>query len=261
MVARPCRIRAQVQRRVAATVGVLAVAALTAGCGFVSALAHPAAPPTGVAESSRLVPATSAPSSTAAVASAGADLVASSYARPASLKVTVTGVQPGVPPISTMRGSLAVDCHLTADAAEYVTVSIVVTDRGPADSKEQVHDLGHVIGSNLRLDLSVAGGPGLGVFDLTFKPTGYCNGDPVLPTRTTLQCQDLAGEHQSMTVYVLARIGAAGADPLQGATLQIRDPRRNPDALNPDPWTWHVERVTAGSACAGDHDSLCVPLG
>jgi hypothetical protein len=261
MVARPCRIRAQVQRRVAATVGVLAVAALTAGCGFVSALAHPAAPPTGVAESSRLVPATSAPSSTAAVASAGADLVASSYARPASLKVTVTGVQPGVPPISTMRGSLAVDCHLTADAAEYVTVSIVFTDRGPADSKEQVHDLGHVIGSNLRLDLSVAGGPGLGVFDLTFKPTGYCNGDPVLPTRTTLQSQDLAGEHQSMTVYVLARIGAAGADPLQGATLQIRDPRRNPDALNPDPWTWHVERVTAGSACAGDHDSLCVPLG
>jgi hypothetical protein len=261
MVARPCRIRAQVQRRVAATVGVLAVAALTAGCGFVSALAHPAAPPTGVAESSRLVPATSAPSSTAAVASAGADLVASSYARPASLKVTVTGVQPGVPPISTMRGSLAVDCHLTADAAEYVTVSIVVTDRGPADSKEQVHDLGHVIGSNLRLDLSVAGGPGLGVFDLTFKPTGYCNGDPVLPTRTTLQSQDLAGEHQSMTVYVLARIGAAGADPLQGATLQIRDLRRNPDALNPDPWTWHVERVTAGSACAGDHDSLCVPLG
>jgi hypothetical protein len=154
-----------------------------------------------------------------------------------------------------------VDCHLTADAAEYVTVSIVFTDRGPADSKEQVHDLGHVIGSNLRLDLSVAGGPGLGVFDLTFKPTGYCNGDPVLPTRTTLQSQDLAGEHQSMTVYVLARIGAAGADPLQGATLQIRDPRRNPDALNPDPWTWHVERVTAGSACAGDHDSLCVPLG
>jgi hypothetical protein len=43
---------------------------------------------------------------------------------------------------------------------------------------------------------------------------------------------------------------------------KIRDNlRRNPDALNPDPWTWHVERVTAGSACAGDHDSLCVPLG
>lgn len=160
-----------------------------------------------------------------------------------------------------MQGSLALDCHLPADDAEYATVTLVFTDRGPADSKEQVHALGHVIGSNLRLDLSVAGGPGLGVFDLTTNPTGYCNGNPVLPTRTTLQSEDLAGEHQSMTVYVLARVGAADPDPLHGATLQIRDPRRHPDALNPDSWTWHVERVTTGSACPGDPDSLCVPLG
>src|SRR5690349_18447847 len=115
-----CRTRARVQRRVAAFVAVLSVAALTCGCGFVSALAHPDAPPTGVASSGATegtasatdesAGATTAPA-TAAV-SAAADLVASSYQRPASLTVSVTGVQKGVPPIPTMQGSLAVDCHL-----------------------------------------------------------------------------------------------------------------------------------------------------
>jgi hypothetical protein len=71
---------------------------------------------------------------------------------------------------------------------------------------------------------------------------------------------ELADERQTMTVYVVARTGPADPDPLHGVTLQVRDPRRNPDNISATPWTWNVARLTAGTPCPGVPNSLCPPL-
>jgi hypothetical protein len=230
----------------------LGLTILTSGCGFVNALAHPAA---GPAASSAATTDSGTPRSTSTdpVPVAAADLVASSNGRPASLAVAVSPPHSGVPPLQTRNGPLTDDCHLSADAAEYETLTIGFTDRGPADTKQDDE------ASNLRVDVVAPADSGLGVF-VEDSAGVYCEGAASMPTQTTMQTQDLAGEHQAFTVYVLARTSRATADPLHRVTVELRNLRRHPDDINPHSWTWNVQRVTAGSACPGEPDSLCVPL-
>jgi len=238
------------RRRLAAVAGALAGTALIGGCGFMNALAHPAAVP---APSALSDPGSAAGPSTAPAPVAAADLVASSNGRPASVAVAVSPPHPGVPPFSTQNGPLTDDCHLSADAAEYETLTVGFTDRGPADTKEDDE------APNLRADVTAPAGSGIGVV-VEDSDGIYCQGAAAMPTQTTLQTQDLAGEHQAFTVYVVAPTGPTTPDPLRGATLQLRDLRRNPDDINHRSWTWNIQRVTTGSACPGEADSLCVPL-
>ena len=240
------------RRRGPAAAWALALTVLARGCGFVHALAHPAADPSPSSAATSGSRTTSSPP-TAPVRAAGADLVASSNGRPASLAVAVSPPHPGVPPLTTRNGLLTDDCHLAADTAEYQTLTVGFTDRGPADTKQDDE------ASNLRVDVVVPAGSGIGVF---VEDTAgiYCQSATTMPTQTTMQTQDLAGEHQVFTVYVIARTSATTPDPLHAATVQLRNLRRHPDDINPRSWTWNVQRVTTGSACPGDPDSLCVPL-
>jgi hypothetical protein len=244
---------AHLHRRVAASAVVLAVVALTGGCGFLSALARPAPPVVTPSGSATASSASGSAASAGPVSSAAADLVASTNGRPASLVVTVAPVVRGVPPLQTLHGLLGQDCHLAADATEYAEVSVGFTDRGPQDTKQDDE------ASNMRVDLAVSGGGGVGVF-VRSDYGDYCNGASVLPSKATLQTQDLAGEHQTWTVYVVTRTVSANPNPLQGVTLQLRDPRRHPDEINAQPWTWNVAHLTAGSACPGHPNWLCLPM-
>ena len=240
------------RRRGAAAAWALALTVLTSGCGFVNALAHPAADPSPSSDATAGSRTTSSPPAAPGPV-AGADLVASSNGRPASLVVAVSPPHPGVPPLTTQNGLLTHDCHLTADAAEYETLTVAFTDRGPADTKQDDE------ASNLRLDVVAPTGSGIGVF-VDDTAGIYCQGATIMPTQTTMQTQDLAGEHQTFTIYVIARTSSTTPDPLHAATVQLRNLRRHPDDINPRSWTWNVQRVTTGSACPGEPDSLCVPL-
>lgn len=233
-----------------AAIGVLAGVAVLGGCSFGHASAHPDAAPT----SSSAVPTNAATTSPAAPTPvAAADLVASTNGRPASLAVATSAPQRGVPPLEAQDGTLAADCHLSPDAAEYETLSVGFTDRGPADTKADDE------APNLRVDVAAPEGSGVGVF---VKDTAgiYCQGAATMPTSTTMQTQDMAEGHQTFTVYVIARTGAAAPDPLHGVTVELHNLRKHPDDINPRTWTWTVQKVTAGSQCPGDPNSLCVPL-
>jgi hypothetical protein len=218
--------------------------ALTAGCGFLDAQADPPTPPV----------ASSAPTSSDTAAPVAADLVSSLDGRAASLAVSVDPVTSGIPPAYTGGAPLAEDCGLAADTTEYAAVSVVFTGRG-LPTKETPTS------SNLRLDLTVAGGDGVGLIEVNVNPTDYCDGTSMLPSETTLQSQNVADEHQTMTVYVVARTSPAEPDPLHGVTLELRNPRHHPDTLDPGAWTWGVQHLTAGTPCADGPTSLCVPIG
>ena len=237
-------------RRSIAAIGVLAGVALLGGCDVGHASAHSAAAP----PPSSGVPTTATASPTAPPPAAAADLVASSNARPASLAVAVSAPQRGVPPLGTVNGTLAADCHLSPDAAEWETLSVGFTDRGPEDTKEDDE------APNLRVDVAAPQGSGIGVF-VKDSAGIYCRGAATMPTSTTMQTQDLADGHQTFTVYVIARTGAATPDPLHGVAVELHDLRKHPDDINARSWSWNVQRVTAGSACPGEPNSLCVPLG
>ena len=246
------RYSSWIRRRGAAAAWALAVTVLASGCGFVNALAHPAAGPAPSSVAAAHSGTTSSPS-TAPAPRVAADLVASSNGRPASLAVAVSPSHPGVPPFGTLNGPLTDDCHLSADAVEYETLTVGFTDRGPADTKQDDE------APNLRVDVVAPAGSDVGVF-VEDADGIYCQGAATMPTQTTVQTQDLAGEHQAFTVYVIARTSPATPDPLHGVILQLRNLRRNPDNINSRSWTWNVQRVTTGSACPGKPDSLCVPL-
>lgn len=241
-------------RRGAAVSLALVLTALVSGCGFVNALAHPApvSDPSSVGAVGSTTTADPSPAPVP-VPVAAADLVASSKGRPASLAVAVSPPHPGVPEFQTQNGLLTDDCHLSADAVEYETLTVGFTDRGPADTKQDDE------ASNLRVDIVAPATSGIGVF-VQDSAGLYCQGAATMPAQTTLQTQDMAGEHQAYTVYVVARTIPATADPLRGVTLELRNLRRDPDDANRHPRTWHVQRVTTGSACPGEPDSLCVPL-
>jgi hypothetical protein len=248
----PSHYQSWIRRRGAAAAWGLALTVLVSGCGFVTALAHPAADSAPSPPATAGSGTTTSPSS-APVPVAAADLVASSHGRPASLAVAVSPPHPGVPPFQTLNGPLTDDCHLSADAVEYETLTIGFTDHGPADTKQDDE------APNLRVDVTAPAGSGVGVF-VEDADGIYCQGAPTMPAQATLQTQDLAGEHQTFTVYLVARTRPAAPDPLHGVSVQLGNLRRNPDVINPRPWTWNVQRVTTGSACPGEPESLCVPL-
>jgi hypothetical protein len=231
----------------------LAMTVLTGGCGFMSAPTNPPTPSAALSGPTSSNAATPAAPVTP-VGTAAADLASSLDGRAASLAVSVDSVTRGVPPVPTVDGLLTQDCGLAPDTTEYVPVSVVFTGRGLPTKETGVS-------SNLRLDLTLAGGDGLGLIAAYANPTDYCDDASVLPSQTALQSQNLADEHQTMTVYVVARTSPTEAEPLRGVTLQLRDPRHHPDAIDAGAWTWDVQQVTAGSACPGDPNSLCVPLG
>jgi hypothetical protein len=177
-----------------------------------------------------------------------AELEGSLDGRPASLRVAVAAAQRGVPP-----DLIAGDCRLAPDATEYAKVSVVFTNRSLPTKQTGVS-------SNLRLDLSLVGGNGPGVIAIESEPTTFCDNASVLPPTTTLQTQNLADEHQTITVYVVARTGPASADALRGVTLQLRNPRHQPDVIDSRAWTWNVGQVNTGSTCPDDPNSLCIPI-
>lgn len=226
------------------------VVVLTSGCGFADALAHPVAPSAEAPASSTAA----APTTSASATAAAVDLAGSADDRPASLAVSVTGPQQGVPPVTTVDGPLAEECRLDPAATQYATVDIVFTDLS-MPSKERGDS------SNLRLDVTTTGGSDVGVVVETYNETSYCHGTAVLPAQSELQSQNLTDEHQTMTVHVVARTGPAVPNPLQGVTVQLRDLRHHPDGIDARDWVWDVQQLTTGSTCADDPHSLCVPLG
>jgi hypothetical protein len=235
----PSRLR----RSVTSVACALAIIGLTTGCGFLNALSDPAPPSEVPAPVSAEASAAPAPDN-----SAEAELTGSADGRPASLAVSVAAVETGVPP-----GLWPGDCELVDDATEYATVSVVFTDRSPPTKQIGVS-------SNLRLDVTVEGGSGIGLLVRFHTASNNCVDTAVLPQQATLQSENLAEQHQTMTLYVVARTTPADSDPLHGITVQLRDPRHHPDTIDSGTWTWDVQRVTAGSTCPDDPDSLCVPL-
>jgi hypothetical protein len=172
--------------------------------------------------------------------------------RPATLAVTVGAEQQGVPPLQTATGTLPDVCRTAGAAYSLLSVRF----GSPWQPSKATGD-----SSNLRVDLTVAGGSGIGL--LVADPNGatdYCSALSAPPARVTLQTQNLAEQHETMTVYVVARTASGAADPLSGVTVQLRNLRHHPDDIDAGAWTWGVQRVTAGSACPGDPNSLCVPL-
>jgi hypothetical protein len=234
-------------RRVTGATLALALALLASGCGFVNALAHPASASDVGPQPAPASSAASSPSSSP-IAAVTAELAGSFDGRPATLRVAVAATRRGIPP-DLVPG----DCRLAPDAAEYAEVSVVFTDRSlPAKQTG--------VSSNLRLDLNVAGGAGAGVLVIGSEPTTYCNDTSVLPATNTLQTQDLADEHQTITVFVVARTSAANPDPLRGVTVQLRNPRHRPDDVDSRAWAWDLQQTT-GSACPADTTGLCVRIG
>ena len=230
------------------------VLALTAGCSSTDATVHAAAP-SAAPSSSAAAPAAAAPATpTKAPSAAAADLTGSADDRPASLAVSVTGPQQGVPPVTAVDGPLAAECHLDPAATEYATLGIVFTDPTPPTKERGVS-------SNLRLDVTTAGGSAVGVVVDTYTPSSYCHGTASLPAQSELQSQNLTDEHQTMTVYVVARTSPTVPHPLPGVTVQLTGLRHHPDSIDGRDWTWDVQQVTAGSTCPDDPRSLCVPLG
>jgi hypothetical protein len=149
---------------------------------------------------------------------------------------------------------LAAECRLDPAATEYATLGIVFTDPTPPTKA-------HGTSSNLRLDVTTVGGNDVGTVVETYNPTSYCAGAGGLPAQSELQSQNLSDEHQTMTVYVVARTSPARPHPLQGVTVQLEGFRHHPDGIDGRAWNWNVQRVTAGSTCPEDPRSLCVPLG
>jgi hypothetical protein len=164
------------------------------------------------------------------------------------------GPEAGVPPVTTMDGPLAAECGFDPATTEYATLVIVFTDPTPVTKERGTS-------SNIRLDVTTAGGQDAGVVVDTYNPSSYCDGTSLPPAHSELQSQNLSDEHQTMTVYVVARTSPSVPHPLQGVTVQLRDFRHHPDGIDSRAWNWNVQRVTAGSTCPDDPRSLCVPLG
>jgi len=246
--------RSSAHRRFVGAGCALFVVALTAGCSA-DAQARPAAT-SAAPGSSAASPEGAAPATpTKAPAAAAADLAGSADDRPASLAVTLTAPQQGVPPLTTMDGPLAAECRLDPATTEFATLGIVFTDRSTPTKERGVS-------SNLRLDVTTVGGSDVGILVDTYIPSiTYCTGTAALPAQSELQSQNLSDEHQTMTVYVVARTSATVPHPLQGVTVQLRDLRHHPDGIDGRNWNWNVQRVSAGSTCPDDPRSLCVPLG
>jgi hypothetical protein len=101
---------------------------------------------------------------------------------------------------------------------------------------------------------------GIGVIATYAAPTDYCHSTPTMPVEAIFQTEDLDLEHQTLTVYVVARTSATATNPLQSATLQLHDLRHHPDDVDARAWTWTVQRLTSGSPCPGDPNSVCTPL-
>jgi hypothetical protein len=169
--------------------------------------------------------------------SAAVELAGSSDGRPASLRVSVAAVR---------------SCQSAADT-EYMPVSIVFSNRSEPTKQTGVS-------SNLLLDVSVTADNGRDGIAIGNEPASSCGNVSALPSTTTLQTQNLADEHQTMTVYVVARTGPDAPDPFRGATLELRDLRHHPDDIDSGAWTWDIGQVTVGNACPDDPNSLCVPI-
>jgi hypothetical protein len=215
---------------------------LSSGCGLFSAQAE--APATSSAPTSATASPTPSAAPTTAPVGTTAALVDSVDGRPARLSVTAGSVVQGLAPVLTAAGSGGA-CGLTDDGAEYAQVTVVFTVPDEVSKDKPV-------AANLRMDLSVPDGDG--VFLETDDPSIECAGGG-LPPRATLQTLYLAAEQKTITVYVVARAGG-----LPGATLRLQNLRFHPDSTGGRERTWTVDQVTGGTTCAGDPNSLCVPV-
>ena len=242
MSALSCRHLSQMWRPFTAAGCALAIMVLTGGCGFMNAQAHPSASSEATSTSTSSLEATASASATTTASpspadSAAAELAGSSDGRPASLRVSVAAARSCQPAAGT----------------EYAPVSIVFINRSEATKQTGVS-------SNLRLDLSVTGGGGGNTIAVGTELASSCGDISALPSTTTLQTQNLADEHQTMTVYVVARTGPDVPDPFRGVTLELRNLRHHPDDIDSGAWTWDVRQVTVGNACPDNPNSLCVPI-
>lgn len=218
----------------------LAITVLTGGCGFRDSPAHTAGSSEPASASTSSPEATASEGGTTSASPSPADagaveLAGSSDGRPASLRVLVDAA----------RG-----CSPAPDI-QYAPVLIVFTDRSEATKQTGVS-------SNLLVDLSVTRGDGGG--EVAIAPSSGCGDISALSSTTTLQTQNLANEHQTMTVFVVARTSPDVPEPLRGVTLQLRDLRHHPDDIDSGTWTWDVTQTTAGEVCPDDPNSLCVPV-
>jgi hypothetical protein len=249
------RARPPAVRPIVATAGAC-VLLLTSGCALSTSQAESAEPrPTATP-----TPSPSTPEAPAAAAEqvAAAELAAiDATGGPASLRVTVSAPAPGVPALGVSDGLFSAVCGMPDEAARYATISVTFTDRAPDLGKRSE-------GSNLRADVTVEGGTGIGVLERTDAERSddvarYCPG--TLSGGTSMQTEALGGSHQTMTLYAVAPAGPAAPDPFRGSTVRIDGLRASENSITTRPWTWGVGSVTEGSACPDDPNALCLPVG
>lgn len=239
--------------------GACALLLLTSGCGLLAAEESAPSDP-GRTTAPRSAPAVAAPTSSPDEVVAAQLTPIGAKGRPASLRVTVSAPAPGVPDVAVPGGLLSAICSLPEDSAAYATITVVFTDRGPDDKGT------HPSSSNLRADLTVQDGGGIGVFGQTeaaraSSPAGYCPGADTPATSIGLQTEELGQQSQTITVHAVAPVGPGTRDPFSGATVRIENLRVASNAVSTEPWSWGIDSATAGSTCPEDPDSLCLPLG
>ena len=250
------RARLPAVRPIVATAGGCAALLLTSGCALLTSQAE-SAEPRPTADPTSSAPTAEAPAA-AAEQVATAELAAvDATGGPASLRVAVSPPTAGLPALSVPGGLFSAVCGVTDEAARYATISVTFTDRSPGEGKQAGS-------SNLRADVTVEGGSGIGVFERSDAEGSddaarYCPG--TLAGGTKMQTEELGQGHQTMTLYAVAPAGPAAPDPFGGSTLRVGGLRVEENSISTQPWTWGVESVTEGSACPDDPNALCLPLG
>ncbi|WP_138758323.1 hypothetical protein [Modestobacter altitudinis] len=225
----------------------------TSGCGFLDAVAHPAAAPVSARSSADSSVASAPPpppvrypvplvAATLTGAGSGAALTVSA-------DQVRTGIGPSIPQVAD-------DCGL--DLASVQTVPVVFASTTSA----RVTD-------GLAAHLTVTPGPAtpadIGAVGVFFEPVTadevYCPDAPSLPATGSFHARGT----NRVTGYVVLDHAVTAATP-QGrddvlATLQLRisSLRLRSDTGAEQPLA--VGAVTTGAVCADDPDALCVPLG
>ncbi len=251
------RMRSRPARPVLTTAAACGLLLLTSGCGLSSTRADSVDSGPATSPGSSAPPAAAPTTGPAAVAAAELAGIPPD-GLPASVRVTVSPAAPGVPALSVPGGLFSAVCGMPDEAARYATVTVTFTDRGPDRGKQRSGS------SNLRADVTVDGGSGIGVFERSDAERSddaarYCPG--TLSGGTSMQTEELSESHQTMTLYAVAPATPATPDPFRGTTVRLDGLRVEENSISTRPWTWVVESVTEGSACADDPNALCLPLG
>jgi hypothetical protein len=239
----------RVKRLVRTAAALLAVVLTAAGCGFVTAMAHPEEQTTEASSPAPVAPAPTTPDPDEPVVIVNVPLT-SGGSEVGRLVVTTGSVHTGFAlPYPEMNDG----CHLDGAALQYVPVTF--TFHGGADD------------GGWAAHLTVTPGPAtpgdIGDVGVFFRPTQghdiYCRDSPPLPTTDTFWIRD--GKQTSGWVVLEGAVTPATPQGRADVflTLQARiDHIRLRDGDDERPLTPAAGPV--GTPCADDAEALCVPL-